>query len=81
MKSKGQEIYDFVKEIYPIDRWLMGEGVRKTLEYIKREVPDLEIKSKKTGEKVFDWNIPKEWKIKDAYILNPKGKKYLITKK
>ena len=52
-----------------------GNGNRLTLKEIKKVVPELKIYEKKSGSKVFDWVIPKEWNIKDAYILNEKKKK------
>jgi aminopeptidase-like protein len=70
----GQELYQFVRELYPICRSITGDGVRKTLQIIKQSIP-LEIHEVPTGTQVFDWTIPKEWNIKDAYIKNTKGQK------
>lgn len=81
MESTGKNIYSFIKRIFPIDRWLMGDGVRKTLDIIKEELPDLSIYGVASGTRVFDWEIPKEWCIQDAYILDPDGNKILDYKK
>ena len=70
----GKMMIDMAKDLYPIDRSITGEGVRKTLSLIKKKVP-LKNKFFKTGKKVFDWIIPKEWNIKKAYILDLKKKK------
>jgi len=70
----GKMMIDMAKNLYPIDRSITGEGVRKTLNIIKKKVP-LKNKFFKTGKKVFDWIIPKEWNIKKAYILDLKNKK------
>lgn len=70
----GKMMFDMAKDLYPIDRSITGEGVRKTLNLIKKKVP-LKNKFFKTGKKVFDWIIPKEWNIKKAYILDLKSKK------
>jgi len=72
---------EFAKKLFPINRSLTGLGVIKTLKLIKEKFPKLKIKSIKSGKKVFDWNIPLEWKIKDAFILTPSGKKICDFKK
>lgn len=64
----GQEMHDLAKRLFPIDRSLMGEGVRKTLQIIKEYVSELEIKAVKTGEECFDWKVPKDWICEEAYI-------------
>ena len=70
----GKMMIDMAKELYPINRSITGEGLRKTLGLIKKKVP-LKTKFFKSGKKVFDWTIPKEWHIKSAYILDLKNKK------
>ncbi|MHA1725133.1 MAG: DUF4910 domain-containing protein [Promethearchaeota archaeon] len=70
----GTKILNLIKELYPICRSITGEGVRKTLNIIKKHVP-LEIIEVPSGTKVFDWIVPKEWNIKDAYIKNSRGQK------
>lgn len=77
----GSEIHKLAQSLWPINRSITGEGVRKTLEIISKHLPKLKIKSVKTGTKVFDWVIPKEWNVKEAYILTPKGKKYATFQK
>jgi len=72
-------IYKDVKNLYPICRSITGNGIKYTLEYIKNEIP-LTIHSIKSGKKVFDWTIPNEWNIKDAYIKNANGEKVLDFK-
>jgi aminopeptidase-like protein len=72
----GKMMIDMAKELYPINRSITGEGVRKTLDIIREKVT-LKKKFFKSGKKVFDWIIPKEWNIKSAYILDLKdNKKY-----
>lgn len=63
-------MYNLVKELFPITRSLTGEGNRTTLNILKSYLPSLELKSVKSGTKCFDWEIPKEWSIKDGYIQN-----------
>ncbi len=72
----GNEIYSLIEQLFPICRSITGDGVRQTLEIISQKIP-LKIYNVPTGEKVFDWNIPEEWNIKDAYIINPKGEKII----
>ena len=72
----GHEIHKFAKELWPLNRSITGEGVRETLKRIKFHLPKLQIKSVASGTAVFDWIIPKEWSVKEAYILSPSGKKF-----
>ena len=71
----GSEIHEFARELWPINRSITGEGVRETLKKILHHLPTLDIKSVPSGSKVFDWEIPKEWYIDEAYIITPNGKK------
>ena len=63
------------KELWPHNRSITGNGTRKSLSIIKKYTKVLKIKYFKTGEKCFDWKIPKEWNVKDAYIITPEKKK------
>ena len=73
------EIYNLISKLYPICRSLTGNGNRKTLEIIKNIIP-LNIKEEPSGKCVFDWTIPKEWNINDAYIKNKYGVKIINFK-
>ncbi len=66
------------EELFPICRSITGKGTLKTLKIIKNSFNDLKIIKIKSGTKVFDWSIPEEWNIKDAYVLD-KFKKKLIS--
>jgi aminopeptidase-like protein len=70
----GEEIYALVAEIYPICRSITGDGVRTTLDRLARHI-DLEMHDIPTGTRVFDWTIPPEWTIRDAYIKNAAGER------
>lgn len=59
----------FCEDLYKIPRSLTGRGVVKTLEYIQDIIP-IKIKQVKSGTKVFDWTVPPEWNINDAYIID-----------
>ena len=76
----GKEMYQLMSELYPICRSITGNGVRETLGKIKRIVP-IEVHEVASGTKVFDWTVPKEWNIKDAYVKNSKGERIIDFKK
>ena len=75
--AHGTKMYQWVKDLMPINRSLTGEGVRQTLQYLKEINPDLTIKAVATGKKVYDWTIPHEWKISDAYIADINGNRVI----
>ncbi len=72
---------EIIKEIYNKPRTLISPATRETLRYIKSKVGGMKILYFKSGSKVFDWVIPKEWIVKDAYIKDKKGKKIIDYKK
>ncbi len=77
----GQEMVSWAKDLFPLNRSLMGEGVRDTLNYLKEILPELEINEVPSGTIAFDWLVPKEWRITDAYIICPNGEKIAEFKK
>jgi aminopeptidase-like protein len=70
----GDLAFALASEIYPICRSITGDGVRETLKCLARHV-DLEVREVPTGTQVFDWTIPREWNVRDAYIKNSKGER------
>ena len=70
----GEAIFALAAEIYPICRSITGDGVRATLAHLGRRI-DLEVHEVQTGTEVFDWTIPREWTIRDAYIKNAAGER------
>ena len=66
--------------LFPICRSLTGRGIKKTLKIIKNEFSDLKIYSIPSGTKVFDWNVPSEWNVTDAYVLDKDNKKIINFK-
>jgi len=77
-----KKYYNIAKNnLYPICRSLTGKGVVKTLKVIKDEFPTLKIKKIKSGTKVFDWRVPPEWNVTDAYVLDKDGIKIIDFKK
>ena len=79
-KSFSKDIHELIETLYPICRSITGNGVRETLQIIKKYIP-IQIHEVSSGTQVFDWIIPKEWNIKDAYIKNKNGKKIIDFKK
>jgi aminopeptidase-like protein len=71
----GIEIHNLAKQLWPINRSITGEGVRQTLEVIAEHIPKLKTHSVKSGTKVFDWKVPKEWHVNEAYIITPSGER------
>lgn len=71
----GSEIHKLAERLWGINRSITGDGVRETLAILKESIPDLKVVEVPTGTAVFDWTIPKEWRVHDAYILTPSGKK------
>ena len=74
MTDIGKEMHGLIRELYPICRSITGDGVRKTLKIVGDRIP-LKIHEVPTGNKVFDWTVPKEWNIRGAYIKNSAGKR------
>ena len=77
-----KKYYNIAKtKLFPITRSLTGDGVKKTLNIIQKEFPKLKIKKFKSGTKVFDWNIPEEWNVTDAYIIDKYNNRIIDFKK
>lgn len=74
--SIGHELHDLIARLYPICRSISGEGVRQTFELL-RPILDLEVKEVPTSTQVFDWTIPREWNVRDAWITGPDGRRVL----
>jgi aminopeptidase-like protein len=66
-------MYNWAKELFPICRSITGKGVRDTLEFIKNNYNQLNIISVPSGTKAFDWEVPFEWNINEAWIKNSNG--------
>ena len=71
----GKEIHELAQKLWPINRSITGEGVRETLSEIQKIIPTLKVNSISSGTQVFDWTVPKEWRVNDAYIISPDGTK------
>lgn len=76
MITDGTKIHNLAKKLWPLNRSITGEGVRQTLKVIQEIIPSLEIFEVPSGTNVFDWTVPQEWEVKQAYIISPTGKKF-----
>ena len=76
----GQNIYALAKRIFPICRSITGDGVRETLAILRETVP-YQISEVPSGTPAFDWSVPKEWNIKDAYVCDPGGRRVIDFRK
>jgi aminopeptidase-like protein len=72
--SQGQQLRDFAARLYPICRSITGEGLRATLRLIGERLP-LAIQEIPSGSRIFDWTVPLEWNIEDAYLCDPSGRR------
>lgn len=75
--NTGQQMYALMQRLWPICRSITGDGVRETLSILKERLSEMVVYEVPTGTKCFDWSIPKEWVIRDAYILDPGGNKVI----
>jgi aminopeptidase-like protein len=76
----GREMYDLIAELFPICRSITGDGTRQTLEIMKRII-SIDVFNVPSGTRVFDWSVPKEWNIRDAYVKNARGERVIDFKK
>ncbi len=79
-KNTGDRMLKLIHDLYPICRSITGEGVRQTLSVLKELIP-LDVLSIASGTEAFDWTIPKEWNIRDAYVEDSKGNRVIDFQK
>jgi aminopeptidase-like protein len=80
INKTGTLMYELVAELYPFCRSITGNGVRQTLNSLQKHIP-VRIHEVPSGTKAFDWEVPLEWNIEDAFIKNSKGEKIIDFKK
>ncbi len=71
----GNDIYNLAKRLFPINRSLTGDGVRQTFAILQEYMPALKTYEVPSGTVAFDWVVPKEWRVNEAYIITPDGQK------
>jgi aminopeptidase-like protein len=80
VRDPGNWMHGLIRELYPICRSITGEGVRRTLAILQSRIP-VSIFEIPSGTQAFDWVIPKEWNVRDAYIRDSTGKKVVDFQK
>lgn len=80
MSDLGEQMHALATELFPICRSITGNGVRQTLAILKERLPGLVIHEIPSGTQCFDWVVPQEWNIRDAYVLAPDGEKIIDFK-
>jgi len=81
LKNQGMVMHEWAKDLFPICRSITGPGVRETLRYINDILPELNIQSVPSGTKAFDWIVPEEWTINDAFITDESGQRIVDFQK
>jgi aminopeptidase-like protein len=77
MDSFGTTMYSWVKNLFLINRSLTGDGVRQTLQFLQDLIPEMKINEVASGTQAFDWIIPKEWNVAEAYIADLAGNRII----
>jgi aminopeptidase-like protein len=76
LAESGEAMHDLISRLYPICRSITGDGVRETLALLSEHIP-LEIHEVPSGTQVFDWQVPREWNIRDAYVARENGERVI----
>lgn len=72
----GAALHAFVRELYPLCRSITGDGTRATLDAIERFIPLVRTEVP-SGHKAFEWEVPPEWNIRDAWVCDAAGRRVI----
>ncbi len=75
--TQGAEIYALAERLWPLNRSISGEGLRETLRILQEFVPELELIEVPSGTRAFDWTVPEEWEIREAWIEDEDGNRII----
>ena len=75
--ATGVQMLSWAKDLFPLNRSITGEGTRETLRYLSDLLPELQIKEIETDTQVFDWRVPQEWAVREAYVEDPQGNRVI----
>ena len=73
--QEGREMFELCKRLFPICRSITGNGVRETFSILREKIPGMQLFEVPTGTQAFDWEVPKEWNITEAYLEDINGKR------
>ena len=77
---QGRNMYGWMEDLFPICRSLTGNGVRETLQFFAQKLPGLAIHEVPSGTTCFDWTVPNEWNVRDAYVADESGARIIDFK-
>lgn len=77
LSDSGRHMHDLISELFPECRSLTGNGVRRTLDVLKREIDSLVVHEVPSGTCCFDWTVPDEWNVLNAFVIDPAGERIL----
>ena len=77
MSPAEEPMHDWARDLFPICRSLTGPGVRRTLDYLSRLLPSLAVHSVPSGALAFDWTVPDEWTLREAYVADEAGRRVI----
>lgn len=78
--DQGQFMHTLAERLFPITRSITGDGVRQTLQILQEFLPGLVMHEVPSGTQSFDWTVPQEWAIRDAYVEDPSGNRIIDFK-
>jgi len=76
MAPNGDDMYGWIRDLMPLNRSITGDGVRQTLAYLKERLPGLSIHDVPSGSPAFDWTVPDEWNVREAYLEHESGERF-----
>lgn len=77
----GQQMHALCAELFPLPRSITGAGFRQSLAILRRYLPQMQVFEVPSGTRVFDWEVPREWVIREAYITGPDGARVVDFKR